>query len=269
MAKKLFMLKLGGGIISDLSVQSKPLVSEIARVLGEVREAKEIGGFDLIIGHGSGSFAHIPAHEYKVNEGLVNEQSRKGSAITQQVAQELDRMIIAEGIRQGLNLFQFVPSSFAISEGGILVDGTTLHIKHALEKGFIPVVYGDVMMDRQMGVSIASTETVFNFLAKAFKVDRFVLATDVDGVFDSDPRVNPNAVLISSINGSNIGSLSEAASINKSKVDVTGGMKTKLLGMYDMVTTSGTEGIIINGKVPGRIRDALTGKNVTGTIVRP
>jgi glutamate 5-kinase len=120
-----------------------------------------------------------------------------------------------------------------------------------------------------MGVSIASTEKVFDFLAKAFRADRFILATDVDGVFDSDPRTNPDAALISFIDGSNIGDIAEAAGTNKSKVDVTGGMKTKLLGMHNMVVSAGTEGIIINGKAPGRIRDALLGRSVTGTIVRP
>lgn len=269
MANKLYMLKLGGGIVSDLSVQSKSLPDEIARVLGEIKESKESGDFDLIIGHGSGSFAHIPAHEYRVNEGLVDGRSQKGSAITQQVAQELNRIIMAEGIKMGMNLFQFVPSSFAIAENGVLVEGTTSHIRHALDKGFIPLVYGDVMMDRQIGVSIASTEKVFGFLAKAFKVDRFILATDVDGVFDSDPRTNPGARLISTVDGSNIESLAESTGTNKAKVDVTGGMRTKLLGMHDMVLNAGTEGFIINGKVPGRIRDALLGKEVIGTAVRP
>lgn len=269
MAKKLYMIKLGGGVISDISVASKPLVDEIGRVLNEVKAAKEEGGFDLIIGHGSGSFGHRPAHDYRVNEGLVGLDSRKGAAITQHVAQELNRIIINEAINAGLEPFQFAPSSFLIAEGGKPSAGITAHIRHAIDRGFVPVVYGDVVMDSKMGVSIASTEKVFSFLAGEMGVDRFVLATDVDGVFVEDPRTNPGAKLVRLIDGSNIDSILEHAETNKMKVDVTGGMRTKVIGMHEMVSIKGAEGIIINGKVPGRIRDALLGRDVPGTIVRP
>ena len=269
MAKKLYMVKLGGGIISDISVASKPLVDEIRRVLSEIKAAKDEGGFDLIIGHGSGSFGHRPAHDYRVNEGLVGPESKKGSAITQQVAQELDRIIISEAINAGLEPFQFSPSSFVIADGGKPTEGITAHIRHAIDRGFVPVVYGDVVMDRKLGVSIASTEKVFGFLAGQMGVDMFVLATDVDGVFDKDPRTNPDAKLVRLIDGSNIDSILEHAETNKMKVDVTGGMRTKVMGMHEMVSIRGAEGIIINGKVPGRIRDALLGRDVPGTIVRP
>ncbi|EET89943.1 MAG: isopentenyl phosphate kinase family protein [Candidatus Micrarchaeales archaeon] len=269
MAKKLYMIKLGGGVVSDIATARKPLVDEISRVINEVKAAKDEGGFDLIIGHGSGSFGHIPAHTYRVNEGLVGPESRKGAAITQQVAQELNRIIISEAINAGLDPFPFSPSSFMIADGGVPSEGSAAHIRHAIDRGFVPIVYGDVVMDRKMGVSIASTEKVFSFLARQIGVDRFVLATDVDGVFDKDPRTNPDAKLVRLIDGSNIDSILEHAETNKMKIDVTGGMKTKVLGMHEMVSLSGTEGIIINGKVPGRIRDALLGKDVPGTIVRP
>ena len=268
MKRKLYLLKLGGSIITDVSKRSTPLHDEVRRILGEIKEAKESQDFDIIIGHGSGSFAHIPAKEYKVNEGLVNENSRKGSSITQQVAQELNRIIIEEGTKLGLNTFQFAPSSFAMAENGTLVEGTTAHIKEALGSGFVPVVYGDVVIDRKKGVCIASTEKVFEFLAKNFEVDKVIMATDVDGVFDKNPT-EENAKLIESIDGSNINDVTQSTGTNASRVDVTGGMRTKVLGVYEMVRRSGNAGVIINGKVQGRIRDALLGKDVVGTVVAP
>ncbi len=269
MGKKLYMLKLGGSIITDVTGRSSALKNEIRRVLREIEEARTSGDFDIIIGHGSGSFAHVPAKEYRVSEGLVNKDSRKGAAITQHVAQDLNRILIAEGLDMGMSLFQFAPASFLIAENGEVVGGMSDHIKSALESGFIPVVYGDVVIDRKKGVCIASTEKVMEAISGSIKVDKFIIATDVNGVFDKNPITDPSATLIERVDSSNIDAIVAGTGTNSNRVDVTGGMKTKLLSMHRMVKNSGAEGYIINGMVPGRLRDVLLGRSVVGTVVRP
>ena len=268
MGKKLYMLKLGGSIITDVTGRSAALRNEIRRMLGEIDEARVSGDFDIIIGHGSGSFAHVPAKEYGVGEGLVNKDSRKGASITQHVAQDLDRILIAEGLDMGMGLFQFAPSSFLIAENGEVVGGMSDHIKSALESGFIPVVYGDVVIDRRKGVCIASTEKVMEAISGSLKVSKFIMATDVDGVFDKNPVENPSAALIESVDSSNIDAIVAETGTNSNRVDVTGGMRAKLLSMHRMVKNSRAEGYIINGRVPGRLRDVLLGRSVIGTVVR-
>jgi len=50
------------------------------------------------------------------------------------------------------------------------------------------------------------------------------------------------------------------------KKDVTGGLEGKLSKMFK-VMESGDEFWILNGMVPGRVRDAVTGKEFIGTRV--
>ena len=268
MPKKLYLLKIGGSIITDTTKPSAAKRAEIRRIVSEIKAAKKEGDFDLIIGHGSGSFAHRPAKRYRTNEGIVDKNSRKGAAVTHMVAKELNDIFIEEALKKGLDVFPFSPSSFGMHNGEGWAAGTTEPMKEAMNRNMIPVTYGDVVMSSKNGFSIASTERVFEFIASRLKPDRIILATDVDGVFDRDPREYKDARLVKSINGSSIAAALELAK-GSHKVDVTGGMHSKLAFLYGMAKMSGGEGVILNGQKSGRIKNALLGRSGTATVVRP
>jgi isopentenyl phosphate kinase len=255
----LYFIKLGGSVITDTEKPKTPKREEIARLLNEILSAQAENSFTVVIGHGSGSFGHSVAKQYRVQEGLCHGESKKGAAETRQVARELNSILIETGLHYGMPLMAFSPSSFAVAKGRRLVQGTSKHIDHAISQGFIPVVYGDVVTDLDQGVSIASTEEAFRFLTQEIKPTKIVLGTDVDGVFDSDPTKNPGARLIKEVNGKNIETvLSGAAGAHK--IDVTGGMKTKLSILYEMVKATGATGYILNASKPGTVKKVLAGK---------
>ena len=52
------------------------------------------------------------------------------------------------------------------------------------------------------------------------------------------------------------------------QVDVIGGMLHKVERMLALVKETGADIQIINGLVPGRVKEALLGKKVVGTFVR-
>ena len=62
-----YFIKLGGSVITNTEKPYTAKIGTIRRVLNEIKEAKRDKDFNLIIGHGGGSFPHIPAHKYKVN----------------------------------------------------------------------------------------------------------------------------------------------------------------------------------------------------------
>lgn len=266
MPKKLYFLKIGGSIITD---KSRPRVAKIAamrRILKEIKDATERGNFDLIIGHGGGSFPHSTARKYKVNDGIINRSSKKGAALTLLAARELNDIFINEGLKIGLDLFSFSPSSFGVWKGKEAASGTVRNIQEALRRGMLPVVYGDVVINLEKGVSIASTESVFQFLTKRLKPDKIILATDIDGVFDKDPRKYKDAKLINLINRRNIAKVM-GMTTSSNKIDVTGGMHSKLASLYKMTRTTHATGVITNGLRKNGIRDALVGKKTVSTLV--
>jgi len=268
--RDLYMVKIGGG---SITYQSKPRAAKreaIARILSEIYEAKQKKDFDVIIGHGSGSFGHVAAMKYKTHEGLVNEKSRLGAIITKVVASELSFIVIdvALGLGMGIPIYPFFPSSFAVAHEKKLRDGFTDHIKVAMENGFIPLVHGDVVVDSKQGISIASTEEVLRFISTRLPPKKIVLATDVDGIYDKDPHVHRDAKLIEKVTSSNIDSVLTGAGGAK-KVDVTGGMKTKVAILYDIAKSSNCNGYIANATKPGVIKKVLMGEKVTCTTIKP
>lgn len=266
---KLYFIKIGGSIITDTGRSGVAKRPEMRRLFKEVLQASRKSRFRLLIGHGSGSFAHIPAKRYRVNEGLVHDFSTRGATVTHLVAERLNTIFVNEGVRCGLPMFPFSPSSFGLWNGNQSARGNVECIREALRWNLMPVTYGDVVMDRSGGVSIASTERVFDFLAGKLKPDRIILATDVDGVFDKDPRTHDDAKLIRRIDRSNIGAALSLAG-GSHKVDVTGGMNSKLAALYRMVCTTRGQGIITNGLRNGSVRDALLGRgHDRATVVKP
>jgi len=263
-----YFLKLGGSVITDTTKPYTAKIYTIRRVLREIKEARAEKEFNIIIGHGGGSFPHIPAHKYKVNEGLVYNFSRKGTTITHLVAQELNRIVVNEGIKLGLDLFPFAPSSFLLWNGDGAKDGYAANIKEAMSRGFIPVVYGDAVIDAKKGVAIASTEGVFEELSREIMAKKVVLATDVDGVFDKDPKTNNDAKLIKEVSSKNIREVIKGAG-GSHKIDVTGGMYSKLLTLHEIVKRTKGIGIITNGNRKGAVKEALLYNRGNFTIIRP
>ncbi len=74
---EIVFIKLGGSVIT----KPEPYTADydvIKSVLTEIKEIKEKRHINILIGHGGGSFPHIPAHEYRVSEGIINEKSLYG-----------------------------------------------------------------------------------------------------------------------------------------------------------------------------------------------
>ncbi len=254
------MLKIGGSVITDLSKPSTALDGKIISLLNEVKSALSEKDFDIIIGHGSGSFAHVAAKKYRTNEGFVDSNSRIGAAITHLSAKELNTIFVKHGLDLGMPLYPFSPAYFSLAKSKRLESGFVENIKTAMEKGFIPVVHGDVIIDSDIGVSIASTEEVIRFLSSKMRPSKVLFATDVDGVFTSNPKANKNSQHIGVISSENIDEAIKHTGVSDERVDVTGGMSTKLTELYEICKTTGAEGYIFNIEREGMLKDVLLGR---------
>jgi len=97
------------------------------------------------------------------------------------------------------------------------------------------------------------------------KVRRIVAATDVDGLYKKDPRLHKGAIFIEKI-----GAYDDLENMQTEKrgTDVTGRVPGKVRN-YQLAAQEGIEGIIVNGLVENRIKNALLGKNVRGTLILP
>jgi isopentenyl phosphate kinase len=258
--KKLILIKLGGSVITDKSKEYCVREGNIKRFAGEVKEALKKSNGKIIIGNGAGSFAHVPAKKYRTKEGLINKSSVYGMAVTEDAARKLNYIVIKNFLEKGLPVFSFSPASFLISNAQVCSKSYIDPVKKALEIGVIPVVYGDVIVDKKTGCTIFSTEKILSILAKELRKDykiRIIYVTDVNGVHDEKGKTIPV------ITSKNFKSLKPSI-IGASGVDVTGGMLHKVEEALALAKKTGIATLIINGTRPGKLLNVILGKDKKG-----
>ncbi len=264
--RNLVFVKLGGSLITDKSEPFSLRTQIIQRLAREIHKARQSKDIKLIIGHGGGSFPHVPAKKYETHKGLINENSYEGLAKVQDAAARLNRIVVSSLINAGEWAFSIQPSSATVTKNGRIAEWYTKPIELLLNYDMIPVPYGDVGLDTFRGCSIISTEEIFNFLARKFKPERILLCGKVDGVFTADPSIDPKAELIPEITTKNYAEIKKWLTTSDG-IDITGGMLHKVERMLEL-TKLGIKSEIINGFKQDCLRRSLLGEIGLGTVIK-
>lgn len=256
------IVKLGGSVITHKEQAFTPNQPALTRLAEELAEARLPS---LILIHGGGSFGHPVAREYRIAEGYTAPRQRIGFAKTRQAMMTLNKLVIDACVQQALPVVAVQPSACMTTRGGRLHHFDVTILQHVLHLGCIPVLYGDAVVDLDLGFTILSGDQLAAALATAFQADHVILTVDVDGLFTDDPKVNPNAVLIPQIAlGEVKGLLNRIA--EATTVDVTKGMRGKITALLPAVER-GSQITLVNASVAGRLTKALKGEAVTGTHI--
>ena len=256
----MIILKLGGSLIPDKTRQFRVRGSVLKRLADEIK--KGVTG-ELIIVHGGGSFGHPAANRYRLQDGFKNKEQIEGIVLTRKAMGELSRSVINAFHERKLPVVAVQPSANITCKKGRIEDINTEVVKRFLELGTIPVLFGDVVIDKDTGFCILSGDQITTFLAEKFKADRVIFAADVDGIHDRNPKKFDDAKLIPEIASTDKDILN---SLGTQEGDVTGGIKGKLKEII-VLAERGVPSQIINATVPGRLKKALSGEKVTGTVV--
>ena len=132
-----------------------------------------------------------------------------------------------------------------------------------LELGVVPIVNeNDVISTEQ--IEFGDNDTLSATVATLVKADLLIILSDIDGLYDSDPRENQNAKLISTVEKTDesIEALAGGAGSNRG----TGGMITKIHAAK-AATKNGIDMLIANGADPDVLYDILEGKQI-GTLFK-
>ena len=145
-----------------------------------------------------------------------------------------------------------------IEEGGVRKQNFHNTLARLLELGALPVINeNDPISTEEFG--IGDNDTLSAIVAVTIQADLLILLSDIDGLFDGDPRKNPDAKLIDTVEkiDEHIISLGGGSGSNLG----TGGMATKLRAAQ-MATAAGCEMVIANGQSPEVLYDVAAGKRV-------
>jgi isopentenyl phosphate kinase len=260
----LILVKLGGSLITN---KSKPFTEEpgiIKRLVKEIHQARQQIQADFLVGHGGGSYPHVPARKYRTAEGIINQKSFWGIAEVQDAAARLNRIVVREFLAVGEKAVSINPSSCLVTKNREIKNFFLEPLIKLLEFKMLPVVYGDVVLDEKQGCSILSTEKILDFLAlrlqkKGWKVLRIVHCGKTDGVYDDKGNTIPK------INLGNFAKIKRFLG-GSDGVDVTGGMLHKVKECLKLARF-GVNSLIVNGKRPGGLTKAILGEEVKGTLI--
>lgn len=227
----------------------------MARLAGELATAAR----PLVIVHGAGSYGHVIAQEHELSRGDDGDAARRQAfAQVHADVRELTSLLLAALREAGVPAVSHSTYDLARLDGGKLLSFHAPAIAETLRAGFVPVLSGDGVLDASRGFGILSGDVLMVELAKAFRPDRAVFATDVDGIYDQWP----GGKLLSRVHAEH----TVIGSGAPERADVTGAMQGKLARARD-VAKWGVPVTVVNGLAPGRVADALAGKEVVGTLI--
>ncbi|WP_300609060.1 isopentenyl phosphate kinase [Methanohalophilus sp.] len=252
MSGNLTILKLGGSVITDKNAdEGVALKEEISRL------AKEISSYkgQMIIVHGAGSFGHPLAHRYS----LVDNFDAEGLVLTHRSVKILNSIVVDALNESGVKSVGVHSMDCFTTTDGRISSSFLDPIRIMIEKGIVPVLHGDVVMDSTKGVSIVSGDQVLPYLALAFGAGRIGLGSAEDGVLDENGNPIP---LITNDNFDYI----KACLGGSACTDVTGGMLGKVRELLDMCHGRSMTSYIFNAKVAGNVLNFLNGEEI-GTAI--
>jgi len=133
-----------------------------------------------------------------------------------------------------------------------------------LELGVLPVVNeNDTIATEE--IRFGDNDTLAAMTANLIEAEVLVILTDQDGLFDADPRSNPEARMIAASAASNP-ALDDMAGEGTGSLG-RGGMATKLLAAR-RAARSGAATVILSGKEPENLRHLASGIGI-GTLLWP
>lgn len=247
------VVKLGGSAITYKKGYKKARFGKIKELAKAIAVVWKKGGRDLIVVHGAGSFGHSVVLKHRINDGIQTERQRTGYADTHSACSELSLFVVNALIDEGVPAVSISPATIIRQKNRRIASFNETIVKEYLEAGYLPVLYGDMVLDTELGGSVCSGDQIMAWLGK--NAEFLVFVTNVGGVLDDKGEIIPE------ITKDNFPEVSKH--LKEAHKDVTGAMKGKLEELLGLDTVS----YIIKAE-PERLVEILLGKGTECTKIR-
>ncbi len=256
------VVKLGGSVLTRKHETEKVRPKVLARL------AEEVAGVTthrLVLLHGAGGFGHPGAARFGLAhapspEHPLTERGRGASIVSVEV-RRLHLAVLRALVHAGARPWSVPMSGHCEQAEGRLVTLDSAPLQAALERGFLPVSFGDVVPDAVWGTSILSADTIAVALVPALHPERVLFVSDVAGIY-APGRAGRRAV-IHEITDEVVESLEPQTGAP----DVTGGIRGKARAMR-AIARLGVDAGLISGLSDGAISRALRGTGEDGSWAR-
>jgi len=255
----MYIIKLGGSVITDKTKEDCFKQETMNQLATELSKANK----EYILVHGAGSFGHILAKKYNLNDGLNKEEQKLGFSLTHSKVQTLNSFVLQSLHKEKIPAISIPPHATLKLNDHQSTKMDFTFFEDYLDKKFIPVTFGDVVLDKTLGISICSGDLLIQMLAEHFKPEKVIFVMDEDGIYSANPKTDKNAEFIKS---STIKELQSFETSTNSYADVTQGMKGKI-DTIEGIAKMGIDTILLNGNIKNRLYDTLTGNDTKHTVI--
>lgn len=202
-------------------------------------------------------------------------EGTKGTALKQACA-AIGQSKLMSIYESGFDTYNLVAAQILLTEDDFSLRTRYLSLRTTLNKLLelrtVPIInQNDTVTNveivpryENMQVCFSDNDKLSALVASELDADLLVILSDVDGLFDSNPKENPDAKIIREVDGVTDEILSLGSDASEGG---RGGMKTKLEAAR-MVTRFGGKVLIANGKIPYIIKKVFSGEEY-GTMFLP
>ncbi len=262
---EIILLKLGGSLLTDKNKPFSIREDVVRSVIQQIIDANK----KIILIHGGGSFGHPLAKKYNISKGIDSSISNQilGLTETHQSMNKFNSRIINLFLEQKYPALSIQASSIFIKDSQIISTYSIDIIETALDLNILPILYGDIILDKKGSFSIISGDTIIFELCEnlnKYSVSKVIFTMETDGLYIQDN--DEKSILITECNSNELDSL-ELAALGQ-KIDVTGGIRGKINAIKEICKYN-IPVQIINGLENGNILKALKGQKIKCTEIKP
>jgi len=256
----MIILKLGGSVLTNKAKSSSfqhDTMKNLAHAIQPVAH-------DIILVHGAGSYGHILAKKYALNQGYKQKDQLLGFSQTHAMVQELNTLVLKALHKASIPAVSLPPHALVTLNNHHMHTFDTTSFQSYLKAGFTPVTFGDVVLDTKLGFSICSGDLLIEHLAKEFKPEKVVFVMDEDGIYTSNPKTDSSATLVKKTTVDKLNNLTTQADAH---ADVTSGMKGKI-NTIQQIAHHGIDTFVVNGNKPDCLTALLQGEDTICTHIK-
>jgi len=247
------VIKLGSNVLSDENgVVNKKVIHSIAE---QVNDLMQMGKQVMLVSSGAGI----------CGVGAINKWSRRGDINYKQALCAIGQVELMMAYKEYFGDCDKHVAQILLTQDDFDDPHRTLNIRNTMftliDEGVVPVINENdsVSVDE---IKIGDNDTLAALTASLWNADLLIILSDIDGVFDKDPKANTDAKLIEKVE--NAEELLSNISIGEKSSFGTGGIATKI-GAAAKVNRFGIPMMLLNGTKENIIRNTLEG-NAKGTL---
>lgn len=242
------VIKIGSNVLSDDNgfVNRDILQNIVEQVCNLKRSGKQVA----IVSSGAGI----------CGVGAINKWSRRNDMNYKQALCAIGQVELMMAYKEMFATEDVCVAQMLLTKDDFADPERELHIRNTLftlvDEGVVPIINENdcVSVDE---IKIGDNDTLSAHAAALWNADLLIILSDIDGVFERDPKNNPNAKLIDDV--FDIDELLAEIDVRGKSSFGTGGIMTKIEAARE-VNGYGIPMLLLNGKHPDSVKSVFSGE---------